>query len=167
PEGAGRRAFAEEPLAATQRDRGANQSQAVEQPATQKLGIEARAALDHQVRALLRLEARKGLEAVQTVAALPRQRCVGTGEHVLPDPVEGGRNRVVLRNEGPVASEDVVGAPAEQEVEGLPEEGVHLVADRLFEEGRQPAAMGETALGILLRPAGGLHDTIERKEGAA
>src|SRR5690606_18311151 len=111
---------------------------------------------------LLGLEAREGLEAVQTVAALPRQRRVRAGEHVLPDPVEGGRKRLLLRHEGPVAGKDIVGAPAEQEVEGLPEEAVHLVADRLLEEGGEPAAMGEAPPGIFLRAARGPPATTQR-----
>ena len=64
----------------------------------------------------------------------------------------------------PVRGEDVVGAAAEQQRVHPLHSGDDLLADDLVDERRLPAAEGEPALGVLVRPAGRLRDAVERGE---
>ncbi|MNJ64638.1 hypothetical protein D3C77_606010 [compost metagenome] len=65
----------------------------------------------------------------------------------------------------PVAGEDVVGAPAQQQLEGLAEQGLHGLAEDFLGVGHDPAAVAEAATGVFLRATGALHDTVEADEG--
>ena len=64
--------------------------------------------------------------------------------------------------------EDVVGAPAEQEVERLVEQLADLLAKHRVDVRNRgdPAAELEPASGILFRPAGCLHHAVHRNERA-
>src|SRR5215210_1965108 len=67
---------------------------------------------------------------------------------------------------GPVRGENLVGLPAEQEVEFLLEDAVELFAELLIEIRHHPAAELEALGRILPRPTGCLHDAIHGNHGA-
>ena len=84
------------------------------------------------------------------------------GEHIFVDALEFGPDRIVLVV-GPVGGEDVVGALAEQQVVLAHDDALEW-AHVLIPEGLHPAAEAEVAGRILFRPAGRLHDAVERGE---
>src|SRR5262249_52956351 len=73
------------------------------------------------------------------------------------------RNRVVSL--GPVRGEDVVGSPAEEEIEGMPQLLAHGIPDHVVEVAHRPATELEISRCILLGPTGSLHYAVERDEG--
>ena len=82
--------------------------------------------------------------------------------HVFREAVEQLRDAPVRVR--PVRGENVVGPAPEQQCVHPRHPGVDLLADDLVEERRLPAAKRETAVGVLVRPAGRLRDAVERGE---
>src|SRR5918999_3239528 len=163
-QGARRSACAEQALPVAEDDREDPHAELVDQAVPDEGLDEVRAAVDLELWTLLLLETGHSLAdvALEQLRVLPLQARERPGSHVLGGAVE--LRRAGLVGVRPVRGEDLVGLPAEDQVERLPHEFAHNLAHLIVPEGNRPAAVLEAAGGIFLGAAGCLHDPIEADE---
>src|SRR5699024_5924879 len=162
------RALAEHLLAPAEDDRVHPQAQLVEEPLGDQ-GLHQVDAADHVhvAVALPQVGDLGGQVCPDPDGALPVQAdaCVAGG-HILRHPVEQPADLAVRTGgvEGPVAGEDVVGAPTEEQGVQGGHPVLHALAHRLAGYAGLPATEPEVAAGVFVRSARGLCDAVEGGE---
>src|SRR2546428_2476951 len=85
-------------------------------------------------------------------------------DNVFPRAIDHARSRVVIAPPGPVAGEDVVCRPAEQQIERVSHLLTHDISQDIVEIRDCPSAIFEAAAIVFPWSARPLHDAVERDE---
>ncbi len=78
----------------------------------------------------------------------------------------GGKRVGLVGDMRPVAGEDIVGAPPEQQIERRREKFAHCFRDGVIPVGGGPTAEAKAAAAVFVLPAGRLHHAVEADERA-